>query len=367
MHRPSRTLPLLAFLALPATLSAQEEYVLPTPEEYAERAERAENSPLFAAEDPIRMTLRTDIKWLRDERSDSTQVEGTLTFVDIDGSESVTPLQVRARGNFRRDKANCNFPPLRFNFKPKDVEGSTFEGQDKLKLVTHCKDWDKEYESLVEREYLAYRLLHELTAKSFGVRLLRITYMNTEDSKKRTKLGFVIEEDKAVAKRNGLKTVETGLITQDYLEHEQEILIHVFQYMIGNTEYSLTRPEPDKNCCHNIALLSESDQPPFIPVAYDFDFAGLVNAPYAQPNPRYNLRDVRVRLYKGECKYDEPLRSTLNFFIAKKADLYRIIDETESTTRNSWSSARSYIDNFYERISDPEQARKWLIDKCYKE
>ena len=106
-----------------------------TPEEYAELAERAERAPLFQSHDPITITLTTDFEWLIDERNDSIEVEGSVRFVDMGGSEVTKPVRVRARGNFRRDPRNCNFPPLRLDFPTGEMEGTVFEGQDKLKLV----------------------------------------------------------------------------------------------------------------------------------------------------------------------------------------------------------------------------------------
>ena len=93
------TFTLTTLVVLPASVAGQE-FELPTPEEYAERAERAERAALFQSDEPIRMTLRTDIDWLRDERNDSVEVEGTLTFVDLDGSEVTKPVDTRTRGNF---------------------------------------------------------------------------------------------------------------------------------------------------------------------------------------------------------------------------------------------------------------------------
>ncbi len=109
MDRRHLTIALLTVLPLPAVAVAQ----LPTPEEYAQRAEESENAPLFQSSEPLKITLRTDIEWLRDERNDSVEVAGTATFVDLDGSEVVKPVDVRTRGLFRMNRRNCNFPPLR--------------------------------------------------------------------------------------------------------------------------------------------------------------------------------------------------------------------------------------------------------------
>ncbi|MDH5617518.1 MAG: hypothetical protein OEZ11_02665 [Gammaproteobacteria bacterium] len=323
-------------------------------------------APLFADDAVLDVTIEAPLAALMDVRPDKAYLDGAFTYTEADGSVRRLSLKLRTRGNYRRDKDHCDFAPIRLNFLKSETDGTLFAGQDKLKLVTHCQNTEPKYEQYVLREYLAYRMLHVLTPKSFAVRLMRITYVNLEDEKTRTRLGFVIEEDKAVAKRIGMKKANVGLVTRNYLEPDQEVLVHVFQYMIGNTEYSVMRSEPNRDCCHNVDLMAPKGESLYTPVAYDFDFSGFVNAEYAEPNPRYRLPNVRMRLYKGPCKYDERLQTTIQYFQEKKDVLYRIIDEQDLLTRPSRSSLRNYIDAFYERIADPEDVEKWLIGKCYE-
>ncbi len=323
-------------------------------------------APLFADDTVLEVTIEAPLGALMDVRPDKAYLDGSFTFTEADGTKRKLGLKLRTRGNYRRDREHCDFAPIRLNLPKNQVKGTLFAGQNKLKLVTHCQNNDPKYEQLVLREYLAYRMLHELTPKSFAVRLMRITYVNIENQKSRTKLGFVIEDSDAVAKRNGMKLANVGLVTRNYLDPEQESLIHVFEYMIGNTEYSVMRSEPDKDCCHNIDLMAPKGVSLYTPLAYDFDFAGFVNAPYAEPNPRYKLPTVRVRLFKGHCKYDEQLQKTIVYFHEKKDRLYQIIDEQDLLTSVSAASVRKYIDTFYERIAEPADVEKWLIDKCYE-
>ncbi|RZV38689.1 MAG: hypothetical protein EX272_02190 [Chromatiales bacterium] len=323
-------------------------------------------APLFAGDSVLEITIDAPLTALMDVRPDKAYLDGSFTFTDVDGTQRKVGLKLRTRGNYRRAKEHCDFAPIRLNFAKSEVAGTLFEGQDKLKLVTHCQNNEPDYENLLMREYLAYRMLHALTPKSFAVRLMRISYLNTENRKTRRRYGFVIEDEDAVAKRNGMKIANVGLITSQYLEPEHASLIHVFQYMIGNTEYSVLRPEPDKDCCHNADLMAPKGQSLYTPLAYDFDFSGLVNAPYAEPNPRYKLPNVRTRLFRGSCEYDEQLEATLQYFKENKDVLYAVIDDTEPLTRLTRASARRYLDSFYERIETPADVKKWLIGKCYK-
>ena len=126
-------------------------------------------------------------------------------------------------------------------------------------------------------------------------------------------------------------------------------------------------PEPGKDCCHNTDVLSETGGPPFISLPFDFDFSGLVNAPYAEPNPRYPIRTIRKRYYRGQCSTNEILPETIDLFLEKREDLYRIVDSIRGVsaagTRASLS-AKSFVDGFYRIIGDPQTVREQLIDKC---
>jgi hypothetical protein len=324
-------------------------------------------TPLFADDQPLSITIDAPFTTLMEYLPDKAELKGTLSYTQADGSERHIGLKLRTRGNYRRDKSHCNFAPIRLNLKKNDAIGTLFHGQDKLKLVTHCRSGDPGYELLVLREYLAYRLFQELTDISYGTRLLNVTYFDTEDRKKLTKLGFIIEDDSDVARRNGLKRVKTKYLTHDSIDHKRQNLIHVFEYMIGNTEYSLMNPEPGKNCCHNTDVMSPTGDEPYLHIPFDFDFAGMVNASYAQPNPKYPIREVRIRHYKGICSNNELLPETLELFHAKREDLYAAIAAAGSTPRleRTTRAVRKYVEAFYKIIDDPDAVQKKLIDKCY--
>ena len=159
---PLFTLGLLAFGFPVAGQDVAEISEPKTAEEYAEDAREAEAAPLFASDEPLVVTLRTDIEWLRDTRSDSTEVDATLWFPGNGGAVLQTPLEVRARGEFRRSKRNCNFPPLRLDFPRGDMDGTVFEGQNRLKLATPCQDSRDSFQEYVLKEYLVYKTMGTL-------------------------------------------------------------------------------------------------------------------------------------------------------------------------------------------------------------
>ena len=321
-------------------------------------------TPLFESHAPLPVTIEAPLMKLMKDRPDSDYLEGTFSYDQDDATEHVLDLKLRTRGNFRRAEENCEFTPIRLNFRKKQVDDTLFDGQDKLKLVTHCMDHKPSFEQHVIREYLAYRILQLMTEKSFGVRLFHINYVDSERGDQMTKYAFVIEDDDDVAERNGMKPVKIDKTTHYELDAAQEILVNVFQYMIGHTDFSLVRGPPSEGCCHNAVLLSESYGPLFTPLPYDFDFSGLVGAPYAKANPKFRIRNVRERYFRGQCSNIDLLPDTIKQFLDKKESVYAIIDELDMLTNKDRGEVTRYLDAFFEEISQAEAIKNKFLSTC---
>ena len=136
----------------------------------AQDAGEAATWPLFQNQDALRVRIEAPLRTLIRERSDTEYLDGTFAYTDASGQEVVLDLKLRARGRYRRQRSTCDLPPIRLNFKKKQVMGTEFAGQDKLKLVTHCEENRDRYEQYVLKEYLAYRILNTLTDASFRAR-----------------------------------------------------------------------------------------------------------------------------------------------------------------------------------------------------
>ena len=332
----------------------------PTPEEYAERALISENAPLFQDQDPLRIRLRTDIEWIRDERDDSTEVDGTATFLDSAGSDVTKPVEVRARGNFRRDRQNCNFPPLRLDFPQTQMDGTALEGQNRLKLVTPCQDSRDSYQRYVYDEYLAYRVLNLLTPYSHRVRLVEITYEDIEgDYDVRTKIGFLIEADDLMAERNRAVFMEVSQMHPREADGEQSVLVAMFNYMIGNVDWSPAY-------FHNTDLIRAEDGR-YLTVPYDFDFSGAVDARYATVPAELarEIRSVRQRLYRGFCRPELRHDTVAELFNSKREEIARLYSSFELYDNPDHAEdALEYYEDFWEVIDDPAEFEDQILDEC---
>ena len=327
--------------------------------------EPGEPDRLFREHAVLNVVLEAPLTTIVRERPVETQYPASLRYIDDAGEVVELDLRVRARGNFRRDPDNCRFPPLRFRFGGADVEGTQFEGLRRVPIVTHCQNTNR-YEQGVLREYLAYRLLSELTDVSLGVRLFRITYIDTEGRQSdRETFAFAIEHRNRFAARSGLPVLEINRTSIAALDPGYLNLTSLFQFMIGNTDFSPILAAPGERCCHNHRLFGiDAEAPPQYSVPYDFDMTGIVNLPHSAPNRRFNLRNVRQRLYRGRCVNNELVPGTIGHFQERREAIFQLIEDLPGATQRTRNSLRRYIEGFYDVIDNPARVQRELIDRC---
>jgi len=318
---------------------------------------------LFTDDSILQVRIEAPLETLSRERPDDEYLDGSLSYTEADGRMQRFDVRLQTRGRFRRQRSTCPFPPVRLNFKTGDLVGSLLEGQDKLKLVTHCNTRRDKFEQLVMREYLAYRILNSLTDLSFRTRLLHITYVDTEnDNESITRYGFVIEDDDDLGKRIGMESLETAKLKYSDVDQAHTNLVTVFQYLIGNTDYSLIRGPADDDCCHNAVPFSDGSL--VWPVPYDFDFSGLVDAPYADPAPQFNIRSVRTRVYRGRCSNNDILDETLGAIRAKKEDIYGLVSALPDLDDRSRRQVTQYLDSFFRVAEDEKRIEREFVREC---
>jgi hypothetical protein len=314
-------------------------------------------SEFFESQDPIEVTLTANIGRLRgDKAADHPWRSATISYKGLDGNSLTVPLQARTRGIWRLRM--CEFPPLRLNFSGENSKGSIFQKLDKPKLVSYCRDNDG-YEQYILQEFQLYRIYQLLTPVSHKARLLRLTYADSGSGKVRARrYGFVLEEPKAIAARLGGKVMEEKGATSGDLDPDQDALLGVFQYMIGNTDFSIAG-------LHNVELLLKEDGN-VIPIAYDFDFAGAVNARYAVPDSSLRIPNVRRRLFRGYCVDGPSYARAFALFIEKKPQIYALYNDEigKLIEEGTVKETLRYFDEFYETISDPRSARRSIIEPC---
>ncbi len=330
--------------------------------------EAAAAAPLFASHDLLEFTIEAPFKEIFKERGQESEYHpAVLRYEDETGAPVSIDFKVKTRGKFRLKKSTCNFPPIRLNFPKKAVGNTIFAEQDGMKLVTHCQNKRDEYEQYVLMEYLVYRTYNLLTDLSLRVRLAKITYIDTEENDDPiTKHAFLIEHDDMLAARSRWEHLEVPYgIPQDFMDPEQISVVDVFNYMIGNTDFSAFMPPPDDDeCCHNVKLYGTMAGP-VLPVPYDFDFSGIVDARYAKPAESLRLRNVRQRLFRGLCQAGrETVDRAVAIFQEKKDDIYALYQEQEGLDEKRREKAIEYLDDFYKVVDDPKKVTREFVEDC---
>jgi hypothetical protein len=332
----------------------------------------AASAPLFASHDSLTLTIQAPLNTIfkhRDQESD--EYPGTVTHRQNDGRHVTLDVDIRTRGKSRLSRRLCQFPPLRLDFANDPATAGVFRGQDKLKLVAHCQNDRPEYEQYVLQEYLAYRVANLLTDLSFRVRLARITYVDTDATLDTlTRFGILIEDDDMMAARNGWQVLMAPAIPPEVADPDYLALLGVFQYLIGNPDWSAFHPEPGADqCCHNTRPVGSPADGPVFSVPYDFDLTGIVNPRYAdgwfRPWERgLGIQVVRERVYRGFCSTTSRLPQVLTGFVGKKDSIYRLYREQAGLEPKIVRETLEYLDEFYRTISDPQRAERELIGKC---
>lgn len=313
--------------------------------------------PLFASNEPIELVLKFDYKGLMKGKSKDPQYQpAELIYKNPDGKEEIFNIKIKPRGITRRTTNFCAFPPLMLNFKKKAVGSTIFQNQDKLKLVAFCKNSDL-YEQYNLQEYMAYKIYELLTPYSFKARLVRVTYIDTNEKQKTvTRYGFIIENEDALAERNDAKLITTPINNQDRCDRSSLDVFILFQYMIGNTDWWIPN-------FHNVKLLSVESKLP-VPIPYDFDISGVVNTSYATPDENLNLSSVRERRFRGYCRRPGGYETYFSIFNENKESIYTMYRSNELLDERQIKSTLAYFDQFYKIINDPKLVRKNIYDAC---
>ena len=320
---------------------------------------------LFASDDMLHVSITAPITSIMRERPMEEYVAGKFHYKEADGSVVEFDIGIRTRGRFRRRVEICDFAPLRINFKKSETSGTLFDKQDKLKLVTHCENGSPRYQQSVVSEYLAYRIFNLLTDISFRVRLLEVTYVDTDrDNRETVSYAIFIEHQDRMAKRIDTPIVVISrMITVPMLNPEYAGLTALFQYFVGNTDFSQIATAPNEDCCHNHELFGH-DGEKLYSVPYDFDMTGFVNAPHARPNARFGLRNVRDRLYRGRCVHNAQLDAAAARFNEQREAIYELVNNQEQLTNGTRRSQVRFVDGFFKDIESTKRIEKNLIEDC---
>lgn len=326
-------------------------------------ARDAGSQALFRSEEPITLTLTTNLRDLLRER-DSTELRwfgAEMSYTDERGVARRVPTELRARGHFRRQARNCAFPPLYLRAGRTARDSSILQGNPRLKLVTPCRPSAEDYQQYILLEYLMYRTYPVINDVHHRTRLANITYKDSTDRVKPIVVtAFFLEVEEEVADEYDLKFSEqTGALFAD-VDSVSLDRLSLFEYWIGNTDWSLA-------ALHNIELFRKQDGD-YIAVAYDFDWSGAVNARYSFPNPTLGIRTVRERIHRGPCRTAEQWAPTIAHYKSKRAAIDSVwalpVAGLDPRRR---ADTKAFLDQLWPILDNPRQFGRVIVDVCQRQ
>lgn len=317
--------------------------------------------PLFEDQSKLDVVIEMPMTTIVNDAEDRPEVLGVLRYTDA-GTEVALDFTMSTRGHSRLEM--CRFPPLSMNLKKKQVVGTLFEGQNKLKIVTRCKR-GKAYERYQIQEFGIYRGFNVLTDYSIRARVLSVTFKDSEGKRKdEVQPAFLLESDDEVAERLSMEPIKSPTIDPAQLDSEHASVFALYQYLIANTDWSTLKGPGTEPCCHNgKVIITPGTTSGWIVLPYDFDQAGLINARYSTPADGLGIRSVRQRLFRGRCLNLKHLDESIAKFNEMRPQIEEALNPPEIDRRRR-KNVLKYIDDFYEIVNDPKKRKNKIEDNC---
>ncbi|MCS7035622.1 MAG: hypothetical protein NZM41_03055 [Saprospiraceae bacterium] len=281
------------------------------------------------------ITLEADLTTLMANRYSSDYFPGTLTLAN---GETFT-IKIQTKGKYRRKIAEI--PPLKIKVPKKDLRERGLDTLTEMRLVLPCYD-SHLGDQLLIKEYLIYRMFEQLTDRCVRARLVRVTLRDNHVEKSSKKMyGLLVEDNEETVARLGGTLAEQYGLPVDSLDVEYTALVAVFEYMIGNTDWDIAM-------MRNVRLVRMPDGK-ISPIPYDFDFSGLVAAPYASPSSESGLRNVRDRFLMANGIPREALRRAVQRIKDRQQTLLALC-QSRHLPRDVSADMVQYLETFFQKI-----------------
>jgi len=324
-------------------------------------------SNLFSKEEIIKVGIETNFERLILFKNDPNYQKGMISIYYGDTVLLSKKMKIKARGNTRR--TICDIPPLKLDVRKSKKKYGWIDKFQNIKLVMTCSERFL-YDQYLLREHLVYKIYNIITDFSYNVRLMDLHLYDTQDvNSVNRQYAFIVENDKMLKKRMDLKEKTKDEINavelsdKLYLNPNPETtnnfnLFALFQLLIGNTDWGA-------NSFHNVKIFTKGDV--LYPVAFDFDYAGIVNANYAVVSNSFPIKKVTQRYYMGPCSSAEQFENAVNKIFKKEAAIYAAIATDSYLSKKSKSDMTDYVKDFFILLKDEEKRKVFRQMNCSKE
>jgi len=302
---------------------------------------------LFGESDPLHITLTLDLKKYQREKFKGNYMPVHFLYQLNDSVQLEKEMRMKARGKFRRN--HCSLAPFWLDIRKSDRKKDGKQDVNRIKIVTHCKG-SQAYEEYVLKEYLCYKIYNIISPVSFRVRLVRMTYVDTGRDNKRTEgWAFMIEPEQLLAQRMDAVVIKRDDLMTELLRPWEIDVLALFQYMIGNIDYSVYGRQNMK-----FLGLPGYGSSGYTPVPYDFDYTGLVDAYYAVPSEFLPIKSVRERLYLGPCREESAYLAAVEHIRQCKEEIFQMLNEFEFLDQKDKKGVFDYLEKYYKLSENPK-------------
>lgn len=312
---------------------------------------------LFSAEEPLQLTLKFDVQAYLKTTQQDVYHNADLTYVGDDDQQVSQQSQIKARETIRQKI--CALPPMWLKIGPPGIFADSLQEALRMNMVLPCRD-AAQYEPYVLREYLAYKIYNIITPLSFRVRLVKLVIIDTgKDNEMSEAWAFLQEPDELMARRLNGAMIEHNNLSIHTVNPEVMNSLSMFQYMIGNPDYSVTGR-------HNLKIMTSKEYGPvgFIPVPIDFDYSGLVNTDYAIPSESLGINTVRDRYFLGPCRPEEVHKATIEELAKSEDEIMAYVKNFEFLDMEENVDMMDYLDSYFKESREPGFIERKISPTC---
>lgn len=295
---------------------------------------------LFEIKEPLNLTLKFNVKELVKTKYKEEYLPAEMTCHVSEDFEVKHEVRVKARGEIR--KKICHAPMFWVNIKHAGIEAEDLADINKMKMVIRCKA-SSTYKNYILREYLVYQIWNLLSPYSFNTRLVRLKIIDTgRKNKEQEDWAFLIEPESMMVERNNCMSIKNDKLSIRTVDREWMDRVAFFSYMVGQSDFSVTGR-------HNLKIVTSKEygSTGFIPIPYDFDYCGFVDAEYAIPGEPLGIESVTERYYLGACRSDEVYMKTIEWLNSYQDEIKDLIMNFEYIDESEKKNLIKYIDSYY--------------------
>ena len=101
-----------------------------------------------------------------------------------------------------------------------------------------------------------------------------------------------------------------------------------------------------------------------MPAPYDFDYSGLVDAPYAVPPEGVDVRSVKQRIYRGYCIHNAQALAAAADLRAKRGAIEGVFGQVPGMDERTRKKSLGFLANFFSDIATDDSVRTKVLKDC---